>query len=171
MLIQKYCGPLWVRHGRKLTLEDFFALLPDNDWIWSCFEFYGVGRPPEGIATMEDFSRYCLETPEGYRMTWQDLRALSLFLGDVTDCILVASDTSARLQYKDIEWAVDPYAIPARTGFDDFARAEDVIDCVTVNTGTTVQFKAALQFYDSSVWQLCLSSSVFLKSYPFTALF
>lgn len=86
--------------GSKIMLSEILAQVPQNNWIWSIWEFDGIGEPPFGLSVME-FSRVALS--EGVLMTWQEVKSFANSLLDIHFCLLIATIQEKQITIKDVQ--------------------------------------------------------------------
>jgi hypothetical protein len=100
--------------GTLVQLNDFLCLVKDNEWVWSVMDFDGVGVPPNNLH-MNDFENLARLNPEGFVMTWHDLRSFAGTLVQTYDCLVVGAKS-----IKDISGD--------KSEKDTFSRCEVVIE-------------------------------------------
>jgi hypothetical protein len=88
---------MWRPDGTLVELKEILHLIPENDLVWSFFEFEGVGEPPHGL-TMDGFERLAQEDISGYVFSWAELTRFAAGLGQVINCFLAAVEEPARLE-------------------------------------------------------------------------
>jgi hypothetical protein len=84
--------PMHQELGGTIQLINLLGKLPENTWIWSILEFYGVGVPPSGM-TMAEFEKAARSIPGGYCFSWPDLKAFARHLDQTYDCLIVAVES------------------------------------------------------------------------------
>lgn len=80
--------------GSIVQLADFLSAIPENGWIWSVVDFEGVGVAPDDLE-MVDFENQAKSKPEGFVMTWHELKGFSDSLIQTYHCMVVAADAVA----------------------------------------------------------------------------
>ncbi|MBN0046819.1 hypothetical protein JS756_22445 [Streptomyces actuosus] len=103
--------------GGTVGLADLLTLVPGNDWVWSILDFDGIGNVPTGLG-FEEFRAEVRASPQGYVMSWGQLRQFAVGVRQCFDLLLVAAEDRSRLAPE--RWAVD----------DDFAECLVVFEAV-----------------------------------------
>jgi hypothetical protein len=80
---------------RTIGLAEVLGVVPENDWDWRLWDFYGIGPSPDG-RPMPDFERATRESPDGYPLSWSALASFASGLEQVHDCLLTAGPRGAR---------------------------------------------------------------------------
>jgi hypothetical protein len=75
---------------RTVGLAAVLCVVPENDWDWRLWDFYGIRPSPDGTP-MPDFERATQESPNGHRLPWTALVSFAADLDQVFDCLLTAS--------------------------------------------------------------------------------
>ncbi|AOS65475.1 hypothetical protein [Actinoalloteichus hymeniacidonis] len=75
--------------GEIVNLASLLDMVPDNDWVWSVLEFDGLGQVPADLG-YEEFRETVLSSPQGYVMSWRELRAFAAGVRQCFDLTLVA---------------------------------------------------------------------------------
>lgn len=77
-----------------VQLADFLGKVPDNNWIWSVFNFYGhfnkEGPMLSGVS-YEEFEALTHSEPIGYIMEWFELKKFANSINQTYDCLAVAA--------------------------------------------------------------------------------
>ena len=89
-----------------MGLADLLASVPDNDWVWSILDFDGIGNVPAGLDFAE-FRAEVLASPEGYLMSWDELKEFAAGLRQCFDLLLVAAEGRGSLSAE--RFAVDDF--------------------------------------------------------------
>lgn len=77
-------------------LHDLLGVVPANEWMWSVFEFDGVGRMPGNYSVVE-FREKVHEHPLGLIMTWPEILEFAAAVEYTIDCLIVAISNLDRL--------------------------------------------------------------------------
>jgi len=99
-----------------VQLADFLSKLPDDDWVWSVLEFYGVGTAPNGLP-MADFEALTRSEPKGFIMNWSELKNFAGSLDQTYDCLIVAArsvqdisnDKSSKENFSNCEVVIEAF--------------------------------------------------------------
>ena len=84
--------PAFREDGSSIELKDLLSRIPENRWVWAILDFYGIGEAPNDLS-MEDFETAVQTEPDGFIMTWQELKEFSSRLNQTYDCLIVASSS------------------------------------------------------------------------------
>ncbi len=106
------------KDGSLRQLSDFLAVVNGGSFLWSIFEFDGVGVAPEGMS-IDEFSDLVRKRPNGYEMKWLDLLKFADSLEQTYDCLIVAVQRPDQLilekfergLFDDVEFAVECFDI------------------------------------------------------------
>jgi hypothetical protein len=109
--------------GGMVGLESLLSLVGDNDWVWSVLDFDGIGAGPSGLS-YEEFRDRVHSLPQGYVMSWPQVREFATGVQQCFDLLLVAASDRRSLD-------------PERFAVDDFS------ECLIVFTAS-----------DSTWWSL-----------------
>jgi hypothetical protein len=93
--------------GGIVGLDSLLTLIPDNDWAWSVLDFDGIGHGPAGLGYAE-FRDKVNSSPQGYVMSWGQVREFAAGVRQCFDLLLVAARDRRLLD-------------PERFAADDFA--------------------------------------------------
>lgn len=110
--------PAFRSAGDALRLLDVLSMLPDNDLVWSMYEFHGVGEPPAGM-TMDEFETMVSKAPGGVRFLWKELIRFANEIDQTIDCLLVGAETERIL----------PETLQENSEFNDFEYVVRLFDC------------------------------------------
>lgn len=84
----KFRTRMWTA-GEKLMLQDVLRRLQfHNQPTWVLFEFFGVGRAPNGLE-ISMFEKKVLDSPSGYRFDSVEFHEFVESLQDVSDVNLI----------------------------------------------------------------------------------
>jgi len=115
-----------------VSLYDILQSIPDNNWVWKILVFEGVGYAPNNM-TIPEFEELINSSDEGYNMTWKELNTFAKAMGDIYDFVLIATETSSDIVYKNIEDKnISKYS-----------------DC-----------KILIEIFDSTTWELRISDDI-----------
>jgi hypothetical protein len=89
-------------------LGSLLSLVGDNDWVWSVLDFDGIGTGPSGLGYAE-FRGRVHSLPQGYVMSWPQVREFAAGLQECFDLLLVAASDRRSLD-------------PERLAADDFSK-------------------------------------------------
>lgn len=76
--------------GKIVGLENLLAQIPDNNWVWSVLEFDGIGQGVAGLGYAE-FRQKVGSSPQGYIMSWAQVRDFAASVRQCFDLLLVAA--------------------------------------------------------------------------------
>ncbi|WP_405614195.1 hypothetical protein [Streptomyces sp. NBC_00076] len=76
--------------GEIVGLDSLLALVPDNNWIWSVLDFDGIGQGAAGLGYAE-FRQKVGSSPQGYVMSWGQVREFAAGVRQCFDLLLVAA--------------------------------------------------------------------------------
>ncbi|MGV9887274.1 hypothetical protein [Streptomyces sp. NPDC003395] len=76
--------------GGTVGLDDLLALVPENNWVWSVLDFDGMGQGPDGLG-YEEFRQKTASSPQGYVMSWAQIREFAAGVRQCFDLLLVAA--------------------------------------------------------------------------------
>ncbi|WMD08902.1 hypothetical protein [Streptomyces sp. FXY-T5] len=93
--------------GGVIGLDGLLSLVGDNNWVWSVLDFDGVGNGPSGL-TCAEFRDTVGSLPQGYVMSWPQLREFAAGVQQCFDLLLVAA--SDRRLLKPDRLAVDDFS-------------------------------------------------------------
>ncbi|NJO16603.1 MAG: hypothetical protein HC877_12930 [Thioploca sp.] len=82
--------PSFRQNGSIIQLADFLSKIPENGWIWTVLDFYGIGNAPNDLS-MEEFEVLVRSKSKGFIMKWSELRTFSNSLIQTFDCLIVAA--------------------------------------------------------------------------------
>ncbi|MFD5947304.1 hypothetical protein ACFWAZ_34010 [Streptomyces collinus] len=88
-------------------LDSLLSLVPDNDWVWSVLDFDGIGTGPSGLGYAE-FRDRVHSLPQGYVMSWPQVREFAAGVQQCFDLLLVAASNRRSLEPERL--AVDDYS-------------------------------------------------------------
>lgn len=75
--------------GSMLSMADVLSVFPNNDLLWVVLDFFGMGCAPKGMS-MPDFEHKVRSVPEGFRMTWTELKEFGDCVTQAFDCEIAA---------------------------------------------------------------------------------
>jgi len=84
--------PMWRPDRTLVGLKEILELIPENELVWSFFEFEGVGEPPAGLM-MDELESLAQESSGGYVFSWVELTRFAVGLNQVINCFLAAVRT------------------------------------------------------------------------------
>ncbi|GAA4019529.1 hypothetical protein [Streptomyces plumbiresistens] len=76
--------------GEIVGLDSLLALVPDNNWTWSVLEFDGIGQGAGSLGYAE-FREKVGSSPQGYVMSWAQVREFAAGVRQCFDLLLVAA--------------------------------------------------------------------------------
>jgi hypothetical protein len=105
--------PAFRTDGTAVQLDELLAVIPENEWIWSIIEFYGIGEAPDDLS-MDEFDELVRAKDSGFIMPWLKLKKFASSLDQTIDCLIVGAKSE-----KDI--------LSAKLTRDDFTSCEIVL--------------------------------------------
>lgn len=90
------------KDGSRVQLSDMLKLLPQNEWVWSLLDFYGIGRAPNSLS-MDEFEELIRSEPTGFKMSWVQLIQFSESIEQTIDCLLVAVKNDGDLHEAELD--------------------------------------------------------------------
>ncbi|MFB7739719.1 hypothetical protein ACFC08_36305 [Streptomyces sp. NPDC056112] len=113
--------------GGIVGLDSLLSLVPDNNWVWSVLDFDGIGQGAAGLGYAE-FRQKVGSLPQGYVMSWAQVREFAAGIRQCFDLLLVAVRDHSLLD-------------PERFAADDFAGCSLVLTA-SDSTWWTVEIDA-----------------------------
>jgi len=97
--------------GSVLRLYDLLEVIPENDWVWSVFEFQGVGWAPFGLS-MDEYEVFLSAQDKGNIMAWRRLLEFAQSMEQTFNCLIVAVDSVAEIiKPPGLEIALENYVL------------------------------------------------------------
>ena len=78
--------------GAIFNLGELLGLIPPNEWVWTVFEFQGVGTAPAGLD-MPNFERCLWELDKGWAFSWSELLSFAEGIEQAFWCFIVAAES------------------------------------------------------------------------------
>lgn len=76
--------------GGIVGLDSLLSLVPDNNWVWSVLDFDGIVQGVTGLE-YSDLRQEMASSPQGYVMSWAQVREFATGVRQCFDLLLVAA--------------------------------------------------------------------------------
>ncbi|STR45883.1 hypothetical protein [Iodobacter fluviatilis] len=84
-------SPAFRADGTMVQLSELLTVIPDNVYVWSVIDFYGIGEAPEEFS-MEEFEKQTMIRHRGFIMNWLELKMFAENLIQTVDCLIVGAN-------------------------------------------------------------------------------